>query len=212
MKKMNPYYAIPNPFDLFYAPAFRFAPAFRNPYWGFTEYPFGMHPMKPCKGSKHDEHSCKDLKPAGQPSKDQMPAEQRASALAQKPENQTSCAIAPGMKRFGLMRTDVKETDEAYELLMNLPGFKKEDVKVELKDGYLTVSATSQEAHDETAEEGAFIRRERYSGTCQRSFWLGDEVLEDGIKAKFDEGVLTINVPKDLKAIEEKAPREIAVA
>ena len=72
-----------------------------------------------------------------------------------------------------LMRTDIKEKDGSYEITMNLPGVKKEDVKAELKDGYLTVSASSSRNTDEKNEEGKYIRRERYSGSCSRSFYVG---------------------------------------
>jgi HSP20 family molecular chaperone IbpA len=96
----------------------------------------------------------------------------------------------------GLMQTDVEEKDNGYEITMNLPGFKKEDVKGEIKDGYLTVTASTNTNNDEKDKDGNFIRRERYSGTCSRSFYVGEEVTEDDIKAKFTDGVLKIAVPK----------------
>jgi HSP20 family molecular chaperone IbpA len=96
----------------------------------------------------------------------------------------------------GLMQTDVEEKDNGYEITMNLPGFKKEDVKGEIKDGYLTVTASTNTSNDEKDKDGKFIRRERYSGTCSRSFYVGEDVTEDDIKAKFKDGVLKIAVPK----------------
>jgi HSP20 family molecular chaperone IbpA len=96
----------------------------------------------------------------------------------------------------GLMQTDVKEHDNAYEITMNLPGFKKEDVKGEIKDGYLTITASTNTNNDEKDKEGKFIRRERYSGTCSRSFYVGDDVTQDEIKAKFVDGVLKVAIPK----------------
>ena len=79
----------------------------------------------------------------------------------------------------GLMTTDVKDTDKGYEVTMNMPGVKKEDVKAELKDGYLTVSAETNTKKDEKAEDGKYIRRERYSGSCSRSFYVGDGVKQE---------------------------------
>ena len=90
----------------------------------------------------------------------------------------------------GLMTTDVKDTDKGYEVTMNMPGVKKEDVKAELKDGYLTVSAETNTKKDEKAEDGKYIRRERYSGSCSRSFYVGDGVKQEDIKAKFEDGTL----------------------
>jgi HSP20 family molecular chaperone IbpA len=96
----------------------------------------------------------------------------------------------------GLMQTDVEEKGDGYEITMNLPGFKKEDVKGEIKDGYLTVTASTNTSNDEKDKNGKFIRRERYSGTCSRSFYVGEDVTENDIKAKFTDGVLKIAVPK----------------
>lgn len=96
----------------------------------------------------------------------------------------------------GLMQTDVVEQENQYEITMNLPGFKKEDVQGELKDGYLLVTAKTQSVNDEKDKAGKYIRRERYSGTCSRNFYVGDAVTQDDIKAKFEDGVLTIHVPK----------------
>ena len=96
----------------------------------------------------------------------------------------------------GYMNTDIKDTDTGYELTMNMPGAKKEDVKAELKDGYLTVQVTTSRSSDEKDKDGKYIRRERYSGSCSRSFYVGDEVKQEDIKAKFEDGTLKLFVPK----------------
>ena len=104
------------------------------------------------------------------------------------------------------MRTDIKDTESGYEVTMNLPGVKKEDVKAELKDGYLTISASANNSKDEKDDNGRYIRRERYSGSCSRSFYVGDQVTEADIKAKFENGTLTLLVPKmeEKPAVENK--------
>ena len=105
-----------------------------------------------------------------------------------------------------LMSTDIKDTDGGYEVTMNLPGVKKEDVKAELKDGYLTINASSNSSKDEKDDNGHYIRRERYSGSCSRSFYVGEDVTETDIKAKFENGTLTLMVPKkdEQPAVENK--------
>jgi len=105
-----------------------------------------------------------------------------------------------------MMKTDIKDTDHGYEITMNLPGVKKEDVKAELKDGYLTIHATSGSENEEKDENSRYIRRERYYGSCSRSFYVGEEVTQEEIKAKFENGTLKMTVPKkDPKpAVEEK--------
>lgn len=105
-----------------------------------------------------------------------------------------------------IMHTDVKETESGYEIAMNLPGFKKEDVQAELKDGYLTVNASANTTNEEKGNDGKYIRRERFSGSCSRSFYVGEEITQEDIKAKFEDGVLKIDVPKKeaRPAVEEK--------
>ena len=105
-----------------------------------------------------------------------------------------------------IMHTDVKETGSGYEIAMNLPGFKKEDVQAELKDGYLTIHATTNTSHDTKDDNGKYIRRERYTGSCSRSFYVGENITEEDIKAKFEDGVLKIAVPKKeaKPAVEDK--------
>ena len=95
-----------------------------------------------------------------------------------------------------VMRTDVKETETGYELDVDLPGYKKENVQAELKDGCLTVAAKTEQNKDEKDENGKYIRRERYSGTCSRSFYVGEDIEQTDIKAKFEDGILKLSVPK----------------
>ena len=95
-----------------------------------------------------------------------------------------------------VMRTDVKESETGYELHIELPGYKKEDVRAELKDGNLTISATSKTEEEQKDENGKFIRRERFYGNCSRSFYVGEYVEQTDIKAKFEDGILKVYVPK----------------
>lgn len=95
-----------------------------------------------------------------------------------------------------VMRTDVKESDNGYELHIELPGFRKEDVQAELKDGNLTISAVSKVENDQKDENGKYIRRERFYGNCSRCFYVGDAVEQEDIKARFEDGVLKVFVPK----------------
>lgn len=109
----------------------------------------------------------------------------------------------------GLMQTDIKESDTEYEIIMNLPGFKKENVKGELKDGYLVITATN--AEDETDKNVKYLCRERYSGGCSRSFYVGDEITQQDIKARFENGVLTFIVPKIDKTARAKETKFISI-
>ena len=109
-----------------------------------------------------------------------------------------------GKHSKNLMKTDVKETETGYELDIDLPGFKKDEISAHLEDGYLTVSAAKGVDKDEKDNEGRYIRRERYAGNLSRSFYIGDVKQED-VKAVFKNGILSISVPKeDKKAKEEK--------
>lgn len=110
-----------------------------------------------------------------------------------------------------MMSTDVKETENGYEVIMNLPGFAKEDVKGEIKDGYLTVTATTNTSNDEKDADGRYIRRERYSGSCSRSFYVGEDVTQDDIKAKFEDGTLKITIPKKEPEQKEEQKRYIEI-
>ena len=103
----------------------------------------------------------------------------------------------------GVMKTDIKENDKEYELTIELPGYKKENVNAELKDGYLIINATNEKNEEEKDEKG-YIRKERYYGSCQRSFFVGKNLKEEDIKAKFDNGVLTLTVPKEVDRLPEE--------
>ena len=103
------------------------------------------------------------------------------------------------------MKTDVKEVENGYEVAMDLPGFKKEDISAKLENGYLTITASKGLDKDEKNEDGKYIRRERYSGSCSRSFYVGEAVTPEDIKAHYDNGELKIVLPKkDAPAVETK--------
>lgn len=104
------------------------------------------------------------------------------------------------------MKTDIHEKDGNYLLSMELPGFKKEDIHIELHDGYLNVSASHNENKEEKDAKGNVIRKERYSGSCARSFYIGD-VREEDIKAKFENGELLVTLPSKAPAVEENKKR-----
>ena len=101
-----------------------------------------------------------------------------------------------GYDASSLMHTDIKDTDTGYELTMDLPGVKKEDVTAQLKDGYLTIQASTNSDKEEKDDDGRYIRRERYVGSSSRSFYVGEDVTEEDIKAKFEDGTLKIRIPK----------------
>ena len=108
------------------------------------------------------------------------------------------------------MSTDIKEKDNGYELAMEVPGFDKEDLKLDLEDGYLTVSAEHNKTNEEKDNEGHLIRQERYYGSAKRSFYVGDAVTKEDIQAKYDKGVLNVFVPKkDVKKLENKQTIEV---
>ena len=103
-----------------------------------------------------------------------------------------------------LMRTDIKEKKDSYVVNVDLPGYEKEDIKIEINNGYLTVTAERTNS-DEEKEEGRYIRKERYSRQCSRSFYVGDNVKDTDVKASFKNGILTLEFPKEKhEEIEEK--------
>ena len=102
-----------------------------------------------------------------------------------------------GHRAQNLLRTDIKETKEGYELVVDVPGFKKDEVKVALKDGYLTVSAAKGlDEEEDDKKTGRYIRRERYAGACERSFYVGEDVTQEDIKGEYKHGILKLFVPK----------------
>ena len=109
-----------------------------------------------------------------------------------------------GKHAKNMMKTDVKETDGTYEVDIDLPGFKKDEITAKLENGYLTVSAAKGLDKDEKDKKGKYIRRERYAGAMSRSFYVGDSVTQDEIKARYEDGILKLSVPKnDAKAVEK---------
>ena len=108
-----------------------------------------------------------------------------------------------GKHTKNVMKTDVRETDNSYELDIDLPGFKKEDVSLKLDNGYLTISASKGLEKDEKEKkDGKYIRRERYEGQCSRSFYVGDGVQAKDVNAKFEDGILKVSVPKAAPQVE----------
>ncbi len=109
------------------------------------------------------------------------------------------------------MKADITENDKSYLIEMDLPGYSKKDVQAELKDGYMTITAEHNTQNEEKNKEGKVIRRERFQGVCRRSFYVGDAVTEKDIKAKFKDGVLTLEVPKKEKVPEVETKKYIAI-
>lgn len=114
-----------------------------------------------------------------------------------------------GKHAKNLMRTDVRETEDTYELDVDLPGFKKDEVTVDLQDGYLTISAAKALDKDESDQKGKFLRQERYAGSMSRSFYVGDDVESTDICAKYEDGILKISVPK---AAQKELPKHTTIA
>ena len=104
-----------------------------------------------------------------------------------------------GKHARNLMKTDVRETEDSYELDIDLPGFKKDEIDLNLNDGYLTISAAKGLDKDMEDKKGKYIRQERYAGTCSRSFFVGEAVEPEDVSAKFEDGILTVSVPKNAK-------------
>ena len=108
-----------------------------------------------------------------------------------------------GKHAKNMMKTDVRETDGTYEVDIDLPGFKKEDISVSFENGYLTVSTNKTLDRDDKDKDGKYIRQERYAGSMSRSFFIGKNIPKEDIKAKYEDGVLILSVPKkDIKVIE----------
>ncbi|MGN0402934.1 MAG: Hsp20/alpha crystallin family protein [Acetatifactor sp.] len=117
-----------------------------------------------------------------------------------------------GRHAGNLMKVDVKDKDNEYEMIIDLPGFKKEEISAELQNGYLTISAAKGLDKDEQEKEtGKYIRRERYAGSCQRSFYIGEGVKQEDIKAEFKHGILKLLIPKASPKLEQKDNRYIAI-
>lgn len=110
-----------------------------------------------------------------------------------------------GKHAKNMMKTDVKETEKGYEVDIDLPGFKKDEIQLELNDGYLTISAEKGLDKDEEDEKKHYLRRERYAGSMSRSFYIGEGITEEDIHAKYEYGILKLSIPKEQpKAVPEK--------
>lgn len=105
----------------------------------------------------------------------------------------------------GLMKMDIRDKDGHYAADIDLPGCKKEDISIELNNGYLTVTANNHNENDEKGEDGKFIRRERFSGQCSRSIFIGEHVKQEDVKAKFENGVLSLTFPKEGEEVKKSA-------
>lgn len=110
-----------------------------------------------------------------------------------------------GKNAKNMMKTDIRETDGAYELDVDLPGFKTDEISAKLENGYLTISASKGLDKDEKNKEGKYIRQERYAGAMSRSFYVGEHVKQEDVKAKYENGILKLSIPKETeKAVEQK--------
>lgn len=109
-----------------------------------------------------------------------------------------------GKNEKNLMKTDIREQEDNYEVLIDLPGFKKDDVTIELENGYLTITASKGLDKDEEQQKSGYIRRERWAGKCSRSFYVGESVRSEDIKAKMEDGILTMIVPKQQRQLPQK--------
>ena len=104
-----------------------------------------------------------------------------------------------GKHARNLMKTDVRELENSYELDVDLPGFRKDEISVDLKDGFLTIGASKSLDKDQQDEKGKYIRRERYAGVCTRSFYVGNTIRPEDIGAKYEDGILKLSVPKAVR-------------
>ena len=114
-----------------------------------------------------------------------------------------------GKHAKNLMKTDVRETENTYELDIDLPGFKKDEISIDLKDGYLSISAAKGLDRDQEDKKGKYIRQERYAGACSRSFFVGEGIEPRDVSAKFEDGILRVSLPKQVK---KELPRNSTIA
>ncbi|NLL71986.1 MAG: Hsp20/alpha crystallin family protein [Clostridiales bacterium] len=121
---------------------------------------------------------------------------------------------APSFARFtpaSWMNTNIKDLGDDYQLEIELPGYEKNNVTAELNKGYLTISAKKENLKDEKDDKGKYIRRERYSGSCQRSFYVGEDLKEEDFKASFQNGVLTLKFPKEKSTVKVQDKKYIPI-
>ena len=110
-----------------------------------------------------------------------------------------------GKHAKNVMKTDIREMDDSYEVVIDLPGFKKDEIEVQLENGYLTITAAKGLDKDETDKQGKYLRQERYAGSMSRSFYVGEDITEEDIHGKFENGILKLDIPKvEAKKVEQK--------
>ena len=110
-----------------------------------------------------------------------------------------------GKHAKNVMKTDIREMDDSYEVVIDLPGFKKDEIEVQLENGYLTISAAKGLDKDETDKQGKYLRQERDAGSMSRSFYVGEDITEEDIHGKFENGILKLDIPKvEAKKVEQK--------
>ena len=118
--------------------------------------------------------------------------------------------LRPTTHSMPMMKTDIRETDNSYLLEIDLPGFHKNDIKIDVENGYLNINAKTTSSNNKE-EKGKFIKRERYSGECSRSFYIGEDVKEEEISAAFDNGILTLEIPKKTEAEKQSEKKYIDI-
>ena len=118
--------------------------------------------------------------------------------------------LRPANHPMPMMKTDIRENEHNYIIEVDLPGYEKEDIKVDVEDGYLNINAKTSSSKNEE-EKGKFIRRERFSGECSRSFYIGEEIEDKDIHASFDKGILKLEVPKKLEEYKEPEKKYIEI-
>jgi len=119
--------------------------------------------------------------------------------------------VSPGKSFDSMMKTDIQDNGSDYLLEVELPGFRKEDIKAELKDGYLAVSAAREENKEEKDKNNKFVRRERFTGSCRRSFYVGESITQEDMKAAFENGILKIQFPKEAPKAIDDSPAYIPI-
>ena len=121
-----------------------------------------------------------------------------------------AAACDPNMSA-GMMSTDVRETDKGYMVDIDMPGFKKDDISLDLQNGYLTVSAHRNSSHEDKDDNGRWLRRERYAGSCSRSFYVGEDVKDSDIHASYKDGTLFLEMPKPEAQQHAETKHQIAI-
>lgn len=121
-----------------------------------------------------------------------------------------AAACDPNMSA-GMMSTDVRKTDKGYMVDIDMPGFEKDDISLDLQNGYLTVSAHRNSSHEDKDDNGRWLRRERYAGSCSRSFYVGEDVKDSDIHASYKDGTLCLETPKPEAQQQVETKHQIAI-